>query len=142
MMTYPDVEELLPHRGRMLIIDDIVKIDGDVAVSRSRVNENWPLFEGTATSSLMIIELVAQTSGLCNGLALVKSKGEGTDVKGWLVGVKKSSFYIDALPLGAEIITQTKNAFEFEGFREIEGFAKIGSDLVGEVTLQVMQAQE
>lgn len=141
-LTYPDVEDLLPHRGRMLLVGDIVRIEGDVAISKSRVNADWPLIDGGAASSLVIIELVAQTSGLSNGLELIKTQGEGADVKGWLVGVKKSRFYVDTLPLGAEIITETRNAFKFEGFREIEGHARIGSDLVGEVTLQVVQAQD
>jgi predicted hotdog family 3-hydroxylacyl-ACP dehydratase len=139
-LPHPRIEDLLPHSGRMLLIDEILEVDTETAVSKSRVSEKWPLFDGTTVSSLMIIELVAQTCGLSNGLNRIRTQGEGSIKKGFLVGIKTARFYVDALPLGAEIITEATNRFKFEAFREIEGKARIGSDIVGEVTLQVMQA--
>jgi predicted hotdog family 3-hydroxylacyl-ACP dehydratase len=136
----PSVEDLLPHGGRMLLIDEILEVDTETAVSKSRVTENWPLFDGMAVSALMIVELVAQTCGLSNGLDRIRTQGEDSSKKGFLVGIKSARFYVDSLPLGAEIITEATNRFKFEAFREIEGTSRIGSDIVGEVTLQVMQA--
>lgn len=56
------------------------------------------------------------------------------------MGIKTARFHIDHLPLGADIITEARNRFKFEGFREIEGVSRIGEEIVGEVTLQVVQA--
>ena len=138
--AYPDIEALLPHRGRMLLIDEVVEIGGDRAVSRSTPNNQWPLSDGSRVSSLMVIELVAQTSGLSNGLEWLTTEGRETEVKGWLVGVKKAVFHVRTIPLGEAIITEALNSFKFEGFREIKGWCKCGETLIGEAVLQVVRA--
>ncbi|MGD9007484.1 MAG: hypothetical protein PVG41_06165 [Desulfobacteraceae bacterium] len=134
------VEDLLPHRGRMLLIDEVIHIEDDIAIAGVQVNHRWPLAEAGAVSPLMIIELVAQTSGLGNGLNLIKERGKGADKTGWIVGIKKARFYTDALPMGARIVVESKNRFKFDDFIEIEGSAKMDDKIIGEVTLQVMKA--
>jgi predicted hotdog family 3-hydroxylacyl-ACP dehydratase len=136
----PGIEDLLPHRGRMLLIDEIVNIDKDAAVSRATPTDQWPLCDGSRVSPLLIIELVAQTSGLSNGLERLTAEGPGTETKGWLVGVRKAIFHVPAIALGEVIVTEAKNSFKFEGFREIEGCCRVGGKIVGEVTLQVVRA--
>jgi predicted hotdog family 3-hydroxylacyl-ACP dehydratase len=140
LFNNPSITELLPHRGRMLLIQEIVRVDRDTAVSRTVVSDRWPLADGAGASPLSIVELVAQTSGLSNGLDRLIKEGRGTETKGWLVGIKKAEFYTDLLPLGAVVETKTENSFKFEGFREVEGSVMIGDTLVGRVTLQVMRA--
>lgn len=134
------VEDLLPHRGLMLLIDEVIHIEDDWAIAGVTVSDRWPLSASGAVSPLMILELVAQTSGLCNGLNLIKERGKGTDKTGWIVGIKKARFYIDALPMGARIVVESKNCFKFDNFIEIEGSAKIDDRIIGEVTLQVLKA--
>ena len=134
------VEDLLPHRGRMLLIDEVIHIEGDRAVTGVQVSDRWPLVEANGASPLMIIELVAQTSGIGNGLSLIKERGKGADKRGWIVGIKKARFFTDALPVGARIVVESKNSFKFDDFIEIEGSAKMDDRIVGEVTLQVMKA--
>jgi predicted hotdog family 3-hydroxylacyl-ACP dehydratase len=138
--TQPSIEDLLPHRGRMLLIDEIVRLEAEAAVSRSRVAQTWPLYDGAGVSAIMVIELVAQTCGLSNGYQRRLVQGEDSNKKGFLVGIKTSRFYVKTLPLGADIFTEARNRFKFEGFREIEGVARIGDEIVGRVTLQVVQA--
>lgn len=132
--------DLLPHKGKMLLIDDIVEISEEAAVSRSRIHEKWPLVENEAVSALLIVELVAQTSGLSNGYSLINKIGKETSKKGWVVGIKKARFHIDQLPVGAQIVTRAVNCYAFDGFVEIEGDARMDGEIVGEVTLQVMKA--
>ena len=139
-LNNPSITDLLPHRGRMLLIHEIVQIDKDSAVSKSIVNDQWPTFDGAGVSPLLIIELVAQTSGLNNSLDRLKKEGQGTETKGWLVGIKKAILHVDTLDLGVVVTTRAKNSFKFEGFREIEGQTMIGEQVVGEVTLQVVRA--
>ncbi len=134
------VEDLLPHRGRMLLIDEVILIEDDRAIAGVQVSDRWPLVEADGASPLMIIELVAQTSGIGNGLNLIKECGKGADKRGWIVGIKKARFFTDALPMGARIIVESKNRFKFDDFIEIEGSAKMDDKIVGEVTLQVMRA--
>jgi predicted hotdog family 3-hydroxylacyl-ACP dehydratase len=138
----PDVtvEDLLPHRGPMLLIEELIHIDQDRAVAAVQVGDHWPPGGSGAASPLMLIELVAQTSGIGNGLNLIQTHGKESDKRGWIVGVKKARFYAETLPLGARIVVESKNRFKFDDFIEVEGSAKMDGKLIGEVTLQVMKA--
>jgi len=57
------------------------------------------------------------------------------------VGIKQARFFVDTLALNARIITRAENQFEYEGYRQILGTARIGSEMVGEVALQVIQTE-
>jgi len=133
------VEDFLPHRGRMKLVDEVIEVDEVRAVTRSKVTEQWPFFDGRAVSPLVLIELVAQTAGICNCWNGIRIQGNKFVKKGFLVGIKHSRFFVDAIPLDARITTSIENQFELENFREIAGAALIDSKLVGEVTLQLVQ---
>ncbi len=134
-----NIEDLIPHRGRMLLIEEILRVDTEAAVSSTKVKETWPLVDDNSVSSLILLELAAQTCGLCNGLGRIQDQGEDSDKKGFLVGVKQAVFHVASLPVGTGIVTEAVNKFKFESFREIDAVSKVGPDVVCEVTLQVMQ---
>ena len=133
------IEDLLPHRNRMLLIDEILEIDDKVAVTRSTVTDQWPFFDGQAVDSLILIELVAQTAGINSSWVRVKKRGQDSEKKGWLVGIKQSRFFVDSLSLNDLIITRAENQFEYESYRHISGIARIDDVIVGEVSLQLFQ---
>lgn len=133
------VEDLLPHRGRMKLVDKIIELDEERAVTLATVTEQWPFFDGKSVNALVLVELVAQTAGISNSWGGIKREGEKFQKKGWLVGVKQSRFFIDTISLNTCIMTRIENQFKFENFREILGTAEIRSRLVGEVTLQLLQ---
>jgi predicted hotdog family 3-hydroxylacyl-ACP dehydratase len=43
MNMIEDIENLIPHRERLKLIDSIVSVDQEHAVTRATVKENWPL---------------------------------------------------------------------------------------------------
>jgi predicted hotdog family 3-hydroxylacyl-ACP dehydratase len=136
-----NIGDLLPHRDRMLLIDEILEVDDKTAVTRATVTDQWPFFDGNGVDSLILIELVAQTAGISNGWVRIQKHGKDSEKKGWLVGIKQSRFFVDTLVLNDRIITRAENQFEYEGYRQILGTAKIGSEVVGEVALQVIQTE-
>jgi predicted hotdog family 3-hydroxylacyl-ACP dehydratase len=136
------IEALLPHRGRMLLLGEILQADKAAAISRQQVSDQWPLCDGESVNPIILIELVAQTAGICNGIDRVATHGAEADRKGWLVGIKKATFEIDRLPVGAEIIVKAKNRFVFETFREIGGTAHMEGRQIAEVVLQVVRAED
>jgi predicted hotdog family 3-hydroxylacyl-ACP dehydratase len=133
------IEDLLPHRGRMMLIDEIIEMDEERAVAVSVVTDRWPLFDGKTVSPIILIELIAQTAGISNGLERIRKHGKDSEKKGWLVGIKRSRFFVDAIPLQTRIITRSENVFKYDGFREILGTARIGRDIICETSLQVVQ---
>jgi predicted hotdog family 3-hydroxylacyl-ACP dehydratase len=134
------IDDLLPHRGKMMLLDEIMEISEKMAVAASVVTSQWPLCDGKTVSPIVLIELIAQTAGLSNGLERIRKHGTDSEKKGWLVGIKKSRFFIDAIPLQTRIITRAENRFKFDSFREIVGTAEIGRNIVCETSLQVFQS--
>ncbi len=137
--TNISIEDLLPHRGRMLLIDEIIDVDGKKAVTGATVTERWPLFDGKAVNPLVLIELAAQTAGIANGWARIQKKGRDSEKEGWLVGIKQARFFFETVSLNSRIITCAENQFEYESYREILGISKVGSNIMGEIQLQLIQ---
>ena len=134
------IEDLLPHRNSMLLIEDILAGNPQTAVSCAVVNKDWPLCDGQNVSPLVLIEVGAQTAGICAGLARIKERGPNSDKKSWLVGIKSARFFVESLELKDKIITRAENRYEYEGYRQITTTSRVGSKVVGEVELQAIQA--
>jgi predicted hotdog family 3-hydroxylacyl-ACP dehydratase len=133
-------ENILPHRGRMLLIDEILEVDDDGAVTRSVVTERWPFFNGRDVNPIVLIELVAQTAGVHNGWIRDKLHGSEADKKGWIVGIRQARLAVGAIPLSTELITRAKNQMEFEGFRDIYGTVEMETHIVAEIALQLLRS--
>ena len=136
-----DIEQLIPHRDRMKLIDEIIESDDEKAVTESLVTKKWPLFKETYVNSIIIIELIAQTASVCIGYKELKKKDGKLGGKGWLVGIKNASFFLDKIALDSRIITCSKINFNFDNYTQILGTTETDSKLIGEVNLQVMRSE-
>lgn len=138
LKTY-SLADLLPHRGDMLLIDDIVEADETYAIASSVIKESFPLTESSGAQPLLMVELAAQTAGVCNGISRIMDEGEDSSKMGWLVGVKRAEFYIDCLPLGKTVVTRSENSHLYDKLREVSAVLHMDEKLIGEVTLQLYQ---
>ncbi len=136
------IEDLIPHREQMKLVDDIVSVDDQGAVTAAVVSERWPASAASGVGAVVLIELVAQTAGICIGWRELKKHGNTTGGRGWLVGIKKAVFHLDPLPFGARMVTATRQTFSFEGLSEIAGHVRIGDRSIAEITLQVVQEED
>lgn len=136
-----DLETLVPHRGGMLLVSEIVSFDDQGAVTRAVVNAGWPLTGPAGAAPLVLIELVAQTAAVNNGWEIIQRQGPERDHRGWIVGIKRARLLVDRIGLGTILTIASRNQFAYENFREIEGTVKIEKEVVAEVTLQLMQAE-
>lgn len=141
MNVIDEIENLIPHRGRMKLIDTIITVDQKHAGTRATVKANWPLLSGDSVSTAVLIELAAQTAGVCIGWnEKMKTDGPKKKSEGWLVGIKNARFYVDKIPLDTCITTRSENHLVVENYREIAATASIGEKLVAEINLQILQA--
>ncbi|MFO7601617.1 MAG: hypothetical protein R6X27_17705 [Candidatus Desulfacyla sp.] len=137
--TDVSIEDLIPHRGRMKLIDEIIRVDEEAAVTESIVKKDWPLFADDSVSPLVLIELTAQTAGVSMGWEESVLKGKDIEGRlGWLVGVKEVRFHLHRIPRGSRIRVCATRDFSFENYYEVIGIAEIGSQVVGEVRLQIV----
>lgn len=135
------IEDILPHRETMLLVEEVVEVGDDKAVTRSTVSADWPLTDDHGAQVLILVELAAQTAGINNGLRLRRMHGPDSDRKGWIAGIKSARFFIDILPLGTIVVMSAQNQFEFEGFREISVQAVVADRMVADITIQLVQAE-
>lgn len=143
MTPHPmDLEILVPHRGTMLLLSEIVSYDEGQARTRAVAAEHWPLTDARGVDPLVLIELVAQTAAVNNGYEIIRRQGPERDHRGWIVGIKSARLHKDTIAIGTPIEIHSHNQFEYENFREIEGTAWIDGDIAAEVTLQLMQAEQ
>ena len=133
------VERLIPHRGRMRLVDEIISVDEKTAVTASTVTESWPMVERGAVNCIVLVELVAQTAGICLGWK-ERRKKDDPDGTGWIVGVKEARFHCSEIPLNSRIFTASERVFQVELYSEIAGTARVGDEILAEVKLQVVQS--
>ena len=71
------IEDLIPHRGRMKWVDDVLEISDILARTSSRVTERWPLDETRAAAPVVLIELVSWKAGSRNRAAAGRRRADG-----------------------------------------------------------------
>jgi predicted hotdog family 3-hydroxylacyl-ACP dehydratase len=139
-LTDLTLEDLLPHRGAMMFVDEVLEVDRTHALTICRVDTCWPMADDKGVPSLILVELAAQTAGVCNGWDRIQSKGLDSDQMGWLVGIKKAEFFIDYLPFGGRVISSAENINSFENLREVSCEQRMDDKLIGRIILQLFQA--
>jgi len=133
------IESLIPHRDRMKLIESIVSVDRDKAVSIATVNELWPLYQDGAVSPIVLIELAAQTAGICIGWKERIDNDFQDGGKGWIVGIKQAIFHLDELPVSSQIITCSEVEITHRNYAVFRGTSTIESIIVGEINIQVFR---
>lgn len=134
-----DIEKLIPHRDRMKLINEVIAVNADMAVTSSIVSERWPLCDGSFVDPLVLIEVVAQTAGV--HVSWKKGTDKGVGGMGWLVGIKDADFFLDRVPLHTELITTVKNLYSVENYNVLEGTVLAGIDLLCRIQIQVFRSE-
>lgn len=135
-----DIEALIPHRGRMRLVGEVLAVDDDSAATASAVTEAWPLYRDGSVDSLVAIELVAQTAALIEGWKRQRSGKGGT--KGWLVGVKAADFRWPRITLPATLLTEVRRDYAMESYAVFEGTVRLGGEVAAVVTIQAFRPEE
>ena len=140
MRTLPlDIEKLIPHRDRMKLINEVLDIGADTAVTSSLVSDQWLLCYGSFVDPIVLIEIVAQTAGV--HICWKRGIDKGVGGLGWLVGVKSADFFLDRIPLQTVLITTVKNLYSAENYNVLEGIVMTGRELLGRIQIQVFRSE-
>ncbi len=137
-----DLDKLMPHREPMRLVKRVMDVGRDWAITESVVREGWPLCRGDSVNPVVLVELVAQSATVFLGWREMQEKGEDFEGRGWLVGIREAVFYCEKIDLNSVLITESREAFEYERYHEITGTITADEKLLGKVTLQVIQAEE
>ena len=132
-----DIEALIPHRDKMKLIEDVVTINEEVAVTTCRAADGWPLHRDGYVDPVVLIEIVAQTAAV--HISGRKKSGPGVDRRGWMVGIKNADFFRERIPVGTVLTTSVKNLYQIDHYNVLEGEVRDGSDLLCRVQIQVLR---
>ncbi|RLV60534.1 thioester dehydrase [Parashewanella curva] len=110
--TTVDVQELLPHRRPMVLIDEIISYDQDHLISQIHVTENSPYFDESimGVPNYVGIEYMAQTIAAFGG---VEAKKQHCPIQiGFLLGTRKLTFAIPHFLLAKSYQTKVKRLYQ------------------------------
>jgi len=135
-----DIETLIPHRDRMRLLDRVIAVDDEKAVTAATITKDWPLYHEGSVDILVTIELVAQTAALLEGWKRLQSNRGGTT--GWLVGIKKADFRRPRLSVPTTLITETVRSYALEGYAVFTGTVSNGPEVVASMQIQALRPEE
>ena len=139
-MRMINIEDYIPHRKPIRIISEVVEMKEKSAITRAVVKSSWPLYDGNAVNSLVLIEAIAQTAALIEGH---KKKKQGkAGAKGWLVGIKSAEFKQATIPVDTRLIIAVKSLYSFDNYGVIEGTVKSGEDVLAVAVLQALRMDD
>lgn len=95
------IEDFIPHRGAMRLVDELVDVDEDHAVVEATVPADGMLVHDGRMPSYIVIEHMAQSIAAWAG---ARARREGRPVRlGFLLGTRKLELHCDDLPAGARL---------------------------------------
>ena len=139
-MKHIDIESIIPHRDRIKVISEVLNIESDTAEAAAVVTSDWPLCNGNAVNSLILIEVVAQTAAVIDG---IKRKQQGKPGgKGWLVGIKNAQFHVNEISVGTRLVAMVSNSYSFDNYSVIKGTVKAGEEILAIIVLQALRMNQ
>lgn len=137
----PPIEELLPHRGGMLLIDRVLSWkEGWVVVSATPRPSTW-YAEAHGMPSWIGIELIAQAVGAHVGL-ISRSKGEPPK-KGVLLGTRVYRSTLAWFPFGAPLTVEAVLTFrDHTGLGSFDGTIGLRGAEVARASLTVYEPED
>ena len=128
MAAFPAIEELLPHRGAMLLTDAVVSYDAGSIVTRATASPGMPAWMG--------LELMAQAAAACAGMEARRTGGAPR--RGMLVGCRSYRAASPSFP-GVLEIRAARTASDAGGFSVFDcSVTGPGGEALATGTIQVL----
>jgi predicted hotdog family 3-hydroxylacyl-ACP dehydratase len=118
-MALPAPIDLLPHRPPMLLIDEVVAWKDRKITCRARIGPDHPFLEGDRVSSMLAIELFAQSAGALVGLAGRERADADISGGGALLGTREIVLEQPWLAIGDELLVECEELWASEGAAQV-----------------------
>ena len=133
-----EIQELLPHRYPMLLVDRVTEIVlGDSISAYKNITTNEPFFMGhfpgkQVMPGVLIVEAMAQASGILGFKTMEKKPEDGSIY--YFVGADNLRFKRPAVP-GDKLILNSKVVTNKKGIWKFDCNAMVESELVAKATI-------
>lgn len=106
------VDELIPHSGKMLLLDQVTDCGEDWLTAQVNISEHSEFVEGGFVEALVVIEYMAQSVA---ALAGIRAKKNTELVKiGLLLGTRKFDSNVAQVPVGVSLDIYIEELFTEE----------------------------
>ena len=133
--AFPPLDRFMPHRPPMRMIDAMITHTADECVCVKTFHRGDPLVEGDSVTSLVAIELFAQTAAAHFGYSGFVLGGAMTS--GALLGTRKIDLAVGSFAIETEIVVRVKQLFAIPPAAQFECALEIGGALVASGTINV-----
>lgn len=131
-----DIEELIPQRPPILVVDKLLEADGQRAVTSYLVKDRLVFLEDDGTmAEVGLIENIAQSA---SALAGYKAKMSGSlNPPVGFIGEIKNFRLFDNPSVGDELLTTVSFGTEVAGITLIEGEIRVGEKLIAKTRMKI-----
>lgn len=119
----------------MLLLGEIVAVDGNACRAEATASPDWPTASDTAVSVMMSVELVAQAVAAVYGWRL---QGKDVESIGYILGIKEAAFNSAEIEIGEKLIIIAKHGYGTGGYSVFEGSVSDGHGLIATMIIQTL----
>lgn len=113
MTNYPEIGQLIPHRKPILCVDEVILVDGLIAQTNYKIDENSLFITNGVFSELGLLENAAQSSFVFLNYFFKNSDTQLSEAVGFISQI--STLQVHFSPkLGDKIITSTHTELVFD----------------------------
>jgi predicted hotdog family 3-hydroxylacyl-ACP dehydratase len=110
LIDYSDIAGLIPHSGRMILLDRIIGFDGHTLSAELLVRDDSLLGNDKTVPAWVGIEYMAQAVAAYAG---IRSKLAGEPIKlGFLLGTRRYNSNVASFAVGTALTIQVKNIIQ------------------------------
>ena len=136
------IEELIPQRSPIMMVDELLKVVGDECTCRLTVREdNFFLEEDGLIAEVGIIEHIAQSASAFAGYRAVEEDGATEPPVGYIGEVK--NFHLYRRPrLGDDLQTTITMGATVAGVTIINGTTLVGEETIAETQMKIFVRED
>lgn len=134
------IEELLPHRPPMLLLDTVVGVEDRRMVCTGTVRGDCPFLRDGVLSPPALLEVMAQATAALAGHT-GRLAGNDEISPGYLVGARELTFADEVVRVGDELVADVKLCQAIAGYGSYEGHVRRGDTVLCEGTLKVFRRE-
>lgn len=135
-MKFPmDSMQIIPHRGKMKLIGDVLQYDDGEGTVEARIgSDSLFLTPDGQVETVVAVELIAQACAAINGLDGAESDEPAR--RGYLVSVDSADFY-SPIPPDQTLSVHARRECVVGGFHIFSGQIRSGQELLAEARVKV-----
>lgn len=129
-LTDINIQEYLPHREPLLMVDGIIELCKEKVITRFSIQADNIFLLNNQLQESGLIENMAQTCASIVGQSFFDDQSNDTKVIGFITSIKKVNIF--SLPhLGQEIITKAKLVSQYENICNVSCETFCEDELLG-----------